>query len=169
LYMEKKGWKLQNIRPSILWFLLAPLALVLHFYDLYLVSGHPLSFLDAMTAWGGIRSSTYADPFQNLRGAGLDVFKIDLILTILFFICSIYILWKWQTKAYGIFALLTILLALSTGLLASISRFLLISFPVFIFLGNKLKRREWFDLTTAVFFALQIIYFAGWVNYYWIA
>jgi len=169
LYMEKKGWKLQNIHPSILWFLLAPIALLLHFYDLYLVSGHPLAFLDAMTAWGGIQPSAYLNPFQNLRGSGLDVFKIDLVLTILFFICSLYILWKWQIKAYGIFALLMILLALSTGLLVSISRYLLISFPVFILLGHKLKRREWFDMATAVFFALQIIYFAGWVNYYWIA
>ncbi len=169
LYMEKKQWKLQNIRPSILWFLLAPIALLLHFSDLYLVSGDPLAFLDAMTAWGGIQPSVYLNPFQNLRGSGLDVFKIDLVLTILFFICSLYILWKWPIKAYGVFALLLILLALSTGLLASISRFLLVSFPIFIFLGNKLKRREWFDMATAVFFALQIIYFAGWVNYYWIA
>jgi hypothetical protein len=36
-------------------------------------------------------------------------------------------------------------------------------------LGDKLKRGKWFDLTTATFFALQVIYFAGWVNYYWIA
>ncbi len=169
LYMEKKNWKLQNIRPSILWFLLAPIALLLHFYDLYLVSGHPLAFLDAMIAWGGIQPSAYLNPFQNLRGSGLDVFKIDLILTIMFFICSLYILWKWQIKAYGIFAVLMILLALSTGLLVSISRYLLVSFPIFIFLGNKLKRSEWFDMATAVFFALQVIYFAGWVNYYWIA
>jgi hypothetical protein len=169
LYMEKKGWKLQNIRPSILWFLLAPAALLLHFYDLYLVSGHPLAFLDAMTAWGGIQPSAYLNPFQNLQSPALDVFKIDLVLTLVFLIAASYLLWKWPLKAYGIFALLMILLALSTGLLVSISRYLLVSFPVFILLGEKLKRGKWFDLTTAVFFALQVIYFAGWVNYYWIA
>jgi hypothetical protein len=169
LYMEKKQWKLQNIRLSILWFLLAPLALLSHFYELYRVSGQPFAFFDAMTAWGRIQSGTYLDLFQNLRGPALDVFKIDLILTIVFFICSLYILWKWQIKAYGVFALLMILLALSTGLLVSISRYLLVAFPIFIFLGDKLKRGKWYDFTIAVFFALQIIYFAGWVNYYWIA
>jgi len=169
LYMEKKGRKLQNIRPSILWFLLAPAALLLHFYELYLVSGHPLAFLDAMTAWGGIQPSVYLNPFQNLQGPALDVFKIDLVLTLIFLIGSIYLLWKWPLKAYGIFALLMILLALSTGLLVSISRYLLVSFPIFILLGEKLKRGKWFDLTAAAFFALQVIYFAGWVNYYWIA
>ncbi|HUH96036.1 MAG TPA: hypothetical protein VLZ89_01670 [Anaerolineales bacterium] len=169
LYLEKKQWKLQNIRPSILWFLLAPIALFMHFYDLYRVSGQPLAFLDAMTAWGGIQPAAYLNPFQNLLGRELDVFKIDLALTILFLICGLYILGKWKIKAYGVYAVLMILLALSTGLLVSISRYLLVSFPVFILLGQKLKRREWFDLAAAVFFALQVIYFAGWVNYYWIA
>jgi hypothetical protein len=169
LYMEKKQWKLQNIRPSILWFALAPIALLLHFYDLYLVSGHPFAFLDAMIAWGGSQTSIYLNPFRNLQNPALDVFKIDLVLTILFLIASFYVLWKWPVKAYGIFALLMILLGLSTGLLVSISRYLLVSFPIFILLGEKLKRREWFDLAAAVFFALQVIYFAGWVNYYWIA
>ena len=97
------------------------------------------------------------------------MFKIDLVLTVLFFIASLYLLWKWPVKAYGIFALLMIVLAVSTGLLVSISRFLLVSFPIFIFLGKKLKRGKWFDIAAAVFFALQVIYFAGWVNYYWIA
>ncbi len=107
-YMEKKRWKVQSIRPSILWFLLAPIALLLHFYNLYLVSGHPFAFLDAMTAWGGIQPSAYLNPFQNLKGPALDVFKIDLVLTLLFFICSLYMLWKWSIKAYGVFALLMI-------------------------------------------------------------
>jgi hypothetical protein len=169
LYMEKKQWKLQNIRPSILWFVLAPIALLLHFYDLYLVSGHPFAFLDAMIAWGGIQPSAYLNPLQNLQSHVLDVFKIDLVLTILFLIAGFYILWKWPVKAYGIFALLMILLQLSTGLLISISRYLLVSFPIFILLGEKLKRGKWYDFTVAAFFALQVIYFAGWVNYYWIA
>ncbi len=169
LYMEKKHWHLQDIRPSILWFLLAPLALLLHFYELYRVTGQPLAFFQAMTAWGRIQSSTYLGPLQNLHGASLDVFKIDFVITILFFLCSLYILWKWPLKAYGIFALLMILIALFTGLLVSISRYLLVVFPIFILLGEKLKRGRWFELTAAVFFALQVLYFAGWVNYYWIA
>jgi len=169
LYMEKKQWKLQNIRFSVLWFLLPPVMLLLHFYDLYLVSGHPLAFLDTMQAWGGIQPATYWNPFQNLAGPGLDVFKIDLVVTLLFLAGSVYILWKWPVKAYGVYSLLMVLLALSEGLLVSISRYLLVLFPIFIMFGDKLKRGKWFDLTAASFLALQVIYFAGWVNYYWIA
>ena len=169
LYMEQRQWKPQDIRPSILWFLLAPITLLLHFYDLYLVSGHPFAFLDAMTAWGGIQPSAYLNPFQNLQGPVVDIYKIDLVLTIVFLIASVYLIWKWPIKAYGIFALLMILLALSTGLLVSISRYLLVSFPIFILLAEKIRRGRWYDFVTAAFFALQVIYFAGWVNYYWIA
>ncbi len=169
LYMEKRHWKFQDIRTSVLWFGLAPLALLLHFLTLYLISGHVFAFFDAMSAWGGVQFSMFNNPFQNLTGPSLDVYKIDLVFTILFVVCSIFMLWKWPVKAYGVFALLMCLVPLFTGLLVSISRYLLVAFPVFIFLGERLRRREWSDAILAVWFALQVIYFAGWVNYYWIA
>jgi hypothetical protein len=56
-----------------------------------------------------------------------------------------------------------------TGLLVSVSRYMAIIFPVFILLGEKLHSRNAYDSLRAVWFALQIVYFAGWVNHYWIA
>ena len=169
LYMEQRHWKLQAIRPNILWFALTPLALLLHFYTLYLKSGHLFAYFDATKAWGGVDAGIFQNPLQNLQGPSLDVFKIDFILIILFLICSIYILWKWPVKAYGVFALIMCVMPLATGLLVSMSRELVVIFPIFILLGEKLKRREGYLFLQAAWFALQIIYFAGWVNYYWIA
>ena len=169
LYMEQRHWRLQDIRPNILWFALTPLALLLHFYSLYLKSGDFLAYFDATKAWGGVDAGIFQNPLQNLQGPSLDVFKIDFILIILFLICSIYMLWKWPVKAYGIFALIMCIMPLATGLLVSMSRELVVIFPIFILLGEKLKRREGYLFLQAAWFALQIIYFAGWVNYYWIA
>ncbi len=169
LYMEKRNWRLQDIRLNVLWFALAPLALVLHFYTLYLKSGHPFAYFDATAAWGGVNASIFQNPLQNLQGPSLDVFKIDFILIILFLICSVYMLWKWPIKAFGVFALIMCIMPLATGLLVSMSRELVVIFPVFILLGEKLKRREGYISLLAIWFTLQIIYFAGWVNYYWIA
>jgi len=169
LYMEKRDWRLREIRASILWFALAPLALLAHFYDLYLKSGRIFAVFESMSAWGRVSASNLADPFRNLHGPSLDVFKIDLILFLLFLICSLYLLWKWPFKAYGVFALLLCLLPAYTGLLVSISRYMAIIFPVFILLGGKLKNRNAYIALQVVWFALQIVYFAGWVNYYWIA
>ena len=166
--MEKRGWRLREIRASIAWFALAPAVLLLHFYFLYLKTGHILAIFDAMAAWGR-KQDIFTTPWMNLTGPSLDVFKIDLVLGILFIACSIYLIWKWPVRAFGIFALLMCLMPLSTGLLVSLSRYLAVIFPVFILLGEKLKRVEWYDLLRAGWFALQIVYFAGWVNYYWIA
>ncbi|MCL4530611.1 MAG: hypothetical protein M1282_14510, partial [Chloroflexi bacterium] len=169
LYMEKRQWRIKDIKLSAGWFLLAPIALFLHFYYLYLKSGHLFAFSDAMKAWGGLQTSIFRAPLQNLSGPSLDVFKIDFIWVILFLVCSFYILRKWPIKAFGIFAALMVILSVATGLLVSVSRFLLVTFPVFILLGEKLKRQEWYNAALAVCFALQVIYFAGWINYYWIA
>ncbi len=144
LYMEKRNWKLLQIRPSAAWLGLAPLALLAHFYYLYLKSGRILALFDAMAAWGR-NQSIFSNPFQNLASPVLDVFKIDLVILILFLLCSLYLLWKWPVKAFGIFALTLCLLPIFTGLLVSVSRYLVIVFPVFILLGEKLERREGYD------------------------
>ncbi|HEY2981248.1 MAG TPA: mannosyltransferase family protein [Anaerolineales bacterium] len=169
LYVEKRGWRWREVRPTILWFTLAPLVLLLHFYYLYLKSGRIFAVFEAMSAWGRLGVYNMGDPFRNLVNPWLDVFKIDLVFALLFLACSAYILWKWPYKAFGIFALLMCFLPLYTGLLVSVSRYMVIIFPVFILLGEKLKNQNAYDALRAVWFALQIVYFAGWVNYYWIA
>jgi len=168
-YMENRSWHWREIRPSVGWFAIAPLALLAHFYYLYLKSGRILAVFEAMSAWGRIETYNLTDPFRNLQGPSLDVWKIDAVLFLIFFICSIYILWKWPVKALGIFAILMCFLPLYTGLLVSMSRYLAIIFPVFILLGQKLENRNAYLTIAATCFALQAVYFAGWVNYYWIA
>lgn len=169
LYMEKRGWRLREVRPSAGWLLLAPLALGAHFFHLYRVSGRPLAIFEAMSAWGRISVYNLSEPLRNLGRPVLDVFKIDLVLFLLFLLCGLYILWKWKWKAFGIFAVLLCLLPVYTGLLVSVSRYMAVIFPVFLLLGQRLEDRRIYDALRAVWFALQVIYFAGFVNYYWIA
>jgi len=169
LYMERRGWRLKEVRASAAGFLLPPLALWMHFYGLYLKSGDPFAFFNAMRAWGGLQAGVLEFHIRTLSKPVLDVYKIDLALTLIFLLGSLYVLWKWPLKAYGVFALAMLLLPLATGLLVSISRYLLVNFPLFVLLGEKLERREGYDLARAIGFALQIVYFAGWVNYYWVA
>lgn len=168
-YMEKRAWKLRLIRADVLWFALAPIALLLHAAHLYQITARPLAFIDAQLAWGRNSGGVLNGLWVNINGPALDVFKIDLLLVSVFLLISLYLLWKWQVKAYGVFALLMCLMPLSTGSLVSVSRFLVVIFPVFILLGEKLSHRQGYTALRAVWFALQIVYFAAWVNYYWIA
>lgn len=169
LYMEKRNWRVGEVRFSAAWFLLAPLALAAHFFQLYRISGRPLAVFDAMSAWGRISLYNLSEPLRNLQSPRLDVFKIDLVLFVLFLACSLYVLWKWRWKAFGIFALLMCFLPVYTGLLISVSRYMAVIFPVFILLGEKLEDRRAYGGLQALWFALQVIYFSGFVNYYWIA
>lgn len=169
LYMEKRKWRLREVRPSVGWFALAPLGLAAHFFHLYRISGRPLAVLDAMSAWGRISIYNLSEPLRNLQSPRLDVFKLDLVLFVLFLAGSLYMMWKWKWKAFGVFALLMCFLPVYTGLLISISRYMAVIFPVFILMGEKLEDRRLYDGLRAVWLALQVIYFAGFVNYYWIA
>jgi len=169
LYMETHGWKLRAIRPDALWFALVPLPLLLHLWHLYRLTGDFLAPLHAQSAWGRGQYGLLQGIWLNLSGPALDVFKIDALLLLLFLACGVYMLIRWPVKAYGLFVVLVCLMPLSTGLLVSVSRFLAAAFPVFLFLGQKLKGGAAYQVLTGVWFALQIIYLAAWVNYYWIA
>lgn len=168
VYMEKRGWKLRDIKLSFLWFALVPIALSAHIYNIYQKTGSFFALIEVQSAWG--RNQNWFDGIlENINGPSLDVFKIDLILVTFFLFCSVFILKKYKIKALGILALLMCLMPLATGSLISISRFMLVVFPVFILLGEILEKREYFYGLMILWFALQIIYFSAWVNYYWIA
>ncbi|NLF50918.1 MAG: hypothetical protein GX577_07255 [Leptolinea sp.] len=167
-YFEKRKWDFQAANRDILWLFLAPVGLVLHLAYLYNMTGEPLAPFAAMTAWGRANASILENLRENLASPYLDVFKIDLGFTIIFVILSMIIVWKWPVKSLGLFALSMSVLPVASGLLVSVSRYLLLVFPVFIYAGAKLEESSYYDAVRVVLFSLQVVYFAGWVNYYWI-
>jgi len=169
LFIEKNKFRSKNIFVNFLWFIIAPVGLILHLLYLYQKTGYLFAPLVAMSAWGRNNSGILTNLQENLNGPGLDVFKIDLILTIIFIISSLIILIGWKYKSLGFLALILSVLPVSSGLLVSISRYLLPVFPVFIFFGKKLENQEIYSFVLILFYSFQILFFAGWVNYYWIA
>lgn len=169
LFFEMNKLKFKKSHLELIWFLLAPAGLFFHFFHLYKLTGYIFAPIVAMTAWGRNNFGILPNLQENLNGPGLDVFKIDLVLTIIFVLSSLLILRKWKYKSFGIFALALSLMPISSGLLVSVSRYLLVVFPVFIIFGEKMKHLEFYDFVRFILFSLQITYFAGWVNYYWIA
>jgi Gpi18-like mannosyltransferase len=167
-YLERRGWNFRRIKPDILWLFLAPLGLAAHLLYLYRMTGEWLAPFVAMTAWGRANDNPLYNLWQNLSSSYLDVFKIDLLFSLLFIACSIYILIKWPQKSIGLLTLALSVLPIASGLLVSVSRYLLLVFPVFILAGEKIKNENMEKAIMAVLFTLQIVYFAGWVNYYWI-
>ena len=168
-YMEQRQWNLRNIKPDIVSFSLIPIALMAHFYHLYLLTGDYLAPITAQRAWG----RSFQNPFQNLasllsmRQTKIDIIDITFLLS--FLALSIFILLKFPTRAYGIYCLCMLALPIATGTYVSTSRHLVLIFPIFIMLGDLLKSRNMFVFVAMIFFTLQILFFCGWVNYYWIS
>ncbi len=170
IYMEARGWKLSRIRPDSLWFALAPAALLAHLTYLYTLTGRFLAPWEAQVAWERNKYGLLHGLWLQISSPSLDVFKIDGLLMLFFLACGVYLLWKTPFKSFGIYAILMCLLPVLTGMLISGTRYVAVVFPVFLLLGEKLDRRDGpYHLLLAAWFALQILYFAGWVNYYWVA
>jgi hypothetical protein len=167
-YLESKGWSFRRIRPDVCWLILSPVGLAAHFYYLYRLTGELLAPFVAMTAWGRANSNILLNLWENVSSPVLDVFKIDLVFSLLFIAISVVILVNWPQKSIGLLALALSVMPIASGLLVSASRYLLLVFPVFIYLGACFEKSRWYDPFRAVLFTLQIVYFAGWVNYYWI-
>lgn len=167
LYLEQRGWRLKAVRWDALWLALAPAALLAHLYSLWRITGSFFAPYQAVQAWGRGQYGLLEGLRLQLEAPALDVYKLDAVLSLLFLGCGVYLLRR-TPRVWGVYTLLMCLMPLSSGLLISMGRYLVVVFPVFLLLGEKLERRGAYDLARALFFALQVVYFAGWVNYYWI-
>ena len=168
LYLERHGWSPRRFKPDLSWLFLAPVGLAAHLYHQYRLTGEPLAPFAAMTAWGRANTSIAANLWENLSSPVLDVFKIDLGFSLIFIAISIVILIRWPEKSIGLLSLALSLMPLASGLLVSASRYLLLVFPVFMFAGSRFEKSRYYDPLRAIMFTLQIVYFTGWVNYFWI-
>jgi hypothetical protein len=168
IYMDCRQWRVKAVRADLLWLGLAPLALGTHLFYLYRLTGDFLAPFTAVTAWGRGQYSLLEGFWLNISGPGLDVFKIDAILGLVFVVTAVWMLFRYPSKVWGLFALALALMPLSSGLFVSLGRYLAVDFPVFLALGDRIKNRSLFYITLAVSFALQVAMFAAWVNFYWV-
>jgi hypothetical protein len=170
MYMDARQWNFKAIRADVLWFGLAPLGLLAHFYSLYRITGHWLAPFEAQAAWGRGQYGFFEGLGLQLSGMNLDVFKVDAVFLLLFLGVGVVLLFSPKLRPLGIYTLLMGIVPVSTGLLVSVSRFLAVVFPGFIWLADQTDHRSQRLLyLAALFFGLQVLYFAAWANFYWIA
>ena len=137
--MQQHEWKIKNIRPDALWLGLSPLLLAGHLYNMYRLTGSFLAPFISNEAWGRGRYGLLEGLKLQLEAPYLDVFKLDAVFVLLFMACGIYMLWKWPNKDFGIYTLLMVIVPVSTGMLISAQRFMLVVFPVFLLAGEVLQ------------------------------
>ena len=169
LLLQSMQWNLKNVPLRALWLLLIPLPLVFHLFNLYTLTGDFLAPITAQSAWGRRTVNFkvhFIDVFENSQA---DVYKIDSALTFVFFLLALISLFTLPSPAYGLFALLIILMPVISGTSVSMTRYIVVAFPAFMALVKALKKELLIYSLAVIFFTIQIFYFIGWVNYYWIA
>jgi hypothetical protein len=169
LLLQSMQWKLKNFPLRALWLLIIPLPLLLYLTYLQALTGDFFAPISAQAAWGKETGNFVVNFIDVFRTTTADVYKIDSFLTFLFVALSILALFKLPSPAYGIYALIIILVPVISGTSVSMTRYIAVAFPAFVALVRTVKKEAVIYGLAAIFFAVQIFYFLGWVNYYWIA
>ena len=169
LLLQSMQWKLKKFPIKALWLLLIPIPLIIHLLYLQTITGDFLAPITAQGAWRDNSANFKMNFIDVFLTPEPDIFKFDALFAYLFLGISIYALFCLPSPAYGLFALSIILIPAVSGTTISMTRFIAVAFPSFMAIIKLLKREIIIYSAAALFFALQIIYFIGWANYYWIS
>lgn len=162
-YFQNFGLK-RFFNINLLSFIVAPLGILIFMLYQYIQFNEPLAFLKAQMEWGR-RFVLNPEHFQFTSPAFYANLATDLLFLIIPIISGALLL-KYSKTSYGIYVLVTTLVAISTGTLMSISRFTLMFFPIFILVASSKNQQFKFcwKLTSVLLLAVYTILF---VNNYW--
>ena len=143
---------------------LIPLGTTAFFIYHWIYFGSPLVFFEIESAWGRSFSINY-DHFTFLSQASLANFLLD-VSYLLFGVCIVGYLLKLRYYPYAIYMASTIGVAVASGTLMSIGRYILVLFPIYIVgasIKSEIMKYVWI-LVSTLLLALNTFLF---VNWYW--
>ncbi len=173
-------WRAREGRScrSLAWLALAPSGLLAYMAYLYARWGDPLLFRYAQGSWGRNTSLTGAvqTAAEMLTGANLlgriaaaaAHAPLDLAALLLALVLLVALLRR-QRPSYGLYAAYAVGVPILTMQLASMPRYLIVAFPLFIALARLLRRRWVLVAALALSATLQLYLFVRWVLWYWVA
>lgn len=144
--------------------LLVPLGTMSYFLYHLVRFGDVLAWFHVESAWGRTFHLN-ADHFATLTRPAAINLSLDIGFVFLAVVMAVMV-WKKLRPSYGMYMVLTLIVALSTGTLMSIGRYALVLFPIFILLAkyrHHLVVQAWM-LLSGLLLSLNILLF---VNSYW--
>lgn len=170
-YFSDPEHRQRLLRPQLLAFVFAPLALGLFMAYLTVQFGDPLIWLRAQELWGrGLDISFGAlRRMVPLRVHGFSNSLIDVLFA-LTYVGLATLAWRWLRPSLALFATITIALPILSGSLSAMPRFGMVAFPLFMVLGIAFTRWRWAErayvLAAVPLAGLFMAMFALW---YWVA
>ena len=164
-YLKNNDFKLKSIfNFKILPIFLIPLGTFSFFLYHYFKFGNFFLFFEVEKNWG--RAFTLQKGhFELFSNPAIANFCLDVVFVI-FSLTVLYFVFKKFRASYGLYVLSTLAVALSTGTLMSMGRYILVLFPIYILLASIKNQclRQALVFISILFLALYTILF---VNNYW--
>ncbi len=178
-YYQNLNFSIKKTTKSISYFLLMPLGLLLHTQFLKIKFGSYFIFMSGQKMWLADNAYNFLLTFKNYFNnifiyiSDNPAFQSAITLDFIFFVfgltVSFYIFFKIR-KSYGVYTLLTCLIPALTGIFVSMSRYILVAFPIYIMLAlwsekNKLIQFSIYLISLMLFSLFTILF----INNYWVA
>lgn len=161
-YLRTYGYK-RFFNLNLLSYLIAPLGILSFLFYQFIKFGEPLAFLKSQMQWGR-RFGFNSDHFLLFSQSSYANLSTDVLFFTLGIVSGLLLLRV--RVSYALYILTTVVVAISTGTLMSIGRFVLILFPIYILLAS-VKSREFkfgWQLLSILMLAVYTMLF---VNDYW--
>jgi hypothetical protein len=148
--------------------LLPPLGLLLHAGNLWRVSGDPLAFLHAQSAWGRTLSAPWAFLFWR-PGLHPWTAPVDRGAILLVAALGVALLWRERRAGAGAYVLLSVAPLVLSGTPMSATRLVCVLFPALVPLARLAGGDRVGPLVYGTFAGLQVLLFAAWSRFHWVS
>lgn len=178
-YYQKRNFSFKKTDPQI-WFLtIIPMGLFLYMQFLKMKFGSYFVFMNGQKLWHNETAFNIITVLKNYYNniffyiSDNPAFQTAITLDFLFFIfgvvMSIYIYIKIR-KSYGIYSLLTCLIPALSGIFVSMSRYIVVAFPLYITLAYWSQKNKLLEFLLYLFSTSLLVYFMIlFVHNYWLA
>lgn len=93
---------------------------------------------------------------------------LDWVSSVIF-LCLLWPVYKYLKKSYFIYAAIVLFLPLATGMLSSMTRYVLVAFPVFFILPLIIRSKIFIYIICILLFLLQLRFAELFINKIWVA
>ncbi len=171
-YLSQRNFSLRKMKPAVLWLTLVPGGIFLYMGYLYFGFDRPLAFAETQAAgWGhGFTPiwGSFTHDISFLVNQSEMWVIYELAATALLIVMTVVALRK-LPGSYTFYMLMSLLLPLTGGTTKSMSRYLLVVFPLFILLARMAKKRRVFVAVSLVSIVLLAVSTAAFVTGRWVA
>jgi hypothetical protein len=163
-YLSEKRWSLREVRADVTALLLAPSALAIHAWSVGRLTGDPFALLHAQAGWGRKLSPPWVTLSRKGHNRYVGHFDRFSIVGISALVARLPVFARPEWTLYAALSLLPVLLS---GVPLSATRLLSVVFPAFIPLA-ELGRNERVHFAIVVgLLTIQIAFFTSWSRFYW--